>query len=54
MAYGGYYPQNYYPQFYGNQPMPQAQQAAQNQPQVAADQRLEGRFHGGIGHRQRV
>ncbi len=35
MAYGGYYPQNYYPQFYGNQPMPQAQQAAQNQPQVA-------------------
>lgn len=31
MAYGGYYPQNYYPNYYGNQQMPpQAPQMPQN------------------------
>jgi len=34
MAYGSYYPQNYFPQYYGNQQIPQnATQATQSAPQ---------------------
>ena len=37
MAYGSYYPQNYYPQFYGNQQIPQnAPQIPQNAPQSSS------------------
>ena len=36
MAYGNYFPQNYYPQYYGNQQMPQnAPQMASNASQTA-------------------